>query len=252
MLTKADYQRAIRDSIASYPTIAPLYQAGDPRIMQHLDAMATMLAMFSAQVEAAHAEAFEKTRDATVLADAAMRGIVRKGKSARVRVRAINTSSSAFTVESGRTLLDSSGLLWRVETPAAVPAGGEATFEASQVRSSTVTHTVSGTEPFYAIEVPAPEDDSYLCAIAVSDADGAFEYRDRYVNTAPDERVFHVEADDRQRTYVRFGFDGVVGVQPKDGAEITLTVFYTSGEVSPAYDIPFSFEYLGSPAESAI
>lgn len=252
MLTKADYQRAIRDSIASYPTIAPLYQAGDPRIMQHLDAMATMLAMFSAQVEAAHAEAFEKTRDATVLADAAMRGIVRKGKSARVRVRAINTSSSAFTVESGRTLLDSSGLLWRVETPAAVPAGGEATFEASQVRSSTVTHTVSGTEPFYAIEVPAPEDDSYLCAIAVSDADGAFEYRDRYVNTAPDERVFHVEADDRQRTYVRFGFDGVVGVQPKDGAEITLTVFYTSGEVSPAYDSPFSFEYLGSPAESAI
>lgn len=252
MLTKADYQRAIRDSIASYPTIAPLYQAGDPRIMQHLDAMATMLAMFSAQVEAAHAEAFEKTRDATVLADAAMRGIVRKGKSARVRVRAINTGSSAFTVESGRTLLDSSGLLWRVETPAAVPAGGEATFEASQVRSSTVTHTVSGTEPFYAIEVPAPEDDSYLCAIAVSDADGAFEYRDRYVNTAPDERVFHVEADDRQRTYVRFGFDGVVGVQPKDGAEITLTVFYTSGEVSPAYDSPFSFEYLGSPAESAI
>ncbi len=83
------------------------------------------------------------------------------------------------------------------------------------MRSSTVTHTVSGTEPFYAIEVPAPEDDSYLCAIAVSDADGAFEYRDRYVNTAPDERVFHVEADDRQRTYVRFGFDGVVGVQPR-------------------------------------
>lgn len=252
MLTKADFQRVIRDTIASYPSIAPLYQAGDPRIMQHLDAMATMLGMLSAQMEAAHAEPFEKTRDATVLADAAMRGIVRKGKSARVRVRVINTGSSAFTVESARTLLDSSGLLWRVETPAAVPAGGEATFEASQVRSTTITHTVSGTEPFYAIEIPAPEDDSYLCAIAVSDVDGSFEYRDRYVNTAADERVFHVEADDRQRVYVRFGFDGVVGVQPKDGAEITLTVFYTSGEVSPAYDSPFSFEYLGSPAESAI
>lgn len=39
MLTKADFQRAIRDSIASYPSIAPLYQASDPRIMQHLDAM---------------------------------------------------------------------------------------------------------------------------------------------------------------------------------------------------------------------
>lgn len=252
MLTKADFQRAIRDSIASYPSIAPLYQSGDPRIMQHLDAMATMLAMFSAQVEVARAEAFEKTRDATVLADAAMRGIVRTGKSARVRIRVANTGSGVFTVETGRILLDSSGLSWRIETPVAVPAGGAAAFEASQVRSITITHTVSGTEPFYAIEVPAPEDDSHLCAIAVSDVDGAFEYRDRYVNTGPHERVFQVETDDRQRVYVRFGFDDVVGVQPKDGAEITLTVFYTAGAVSPAYGSPFSFEYLGSPAESAI
>ena len=76
MLTKADFQRAIRDSISSYPAIAPLYQSGDPRVLQHLDAMATMLAMFSAQLETAMSEPFEKTRDATVLADAAMRGIV--------------------------------------------------------------------------------------------------------------------------------------------------------------------------------
>jgi len=47
MLTKADFQRAIADTIDQYPTIAPLYQAGDPRIVQHLDAMATMLAMLS-------------------------------------------------------------------------------------------------------------------------------------------------------------------------------------------------------------
>jgi hypothetical protein len=252
MLTKEDFQRAIRDSIASYPAIAPLYQAGDPRIMQHLDAMATMLAMLSAQIEVAQAEPFDKARDATVLADAAMRGIVRKGSSTRVRVRAINTGNDVFTVESGRTLLDSSGLPWRVETQATVPACGEAMFEAIQLRSHTLTHTVSGSEPFYAIEVPAPDDDSYLCAIAMSDADGIFEYRDRYVNTEPDERVFHVETDDRQRVYVRFGLNGVVGVQPMDGAKITLTVFYTAGEVSPAYDSPFSFEYLGSPTESAI
>lgn len=252
MLTKADFQRAIRDSIAAYPSIAPLYQAGDPRIMQHLDAMATMLSMLSAQVETAQAEPFEKVRDSTVLADAAMRGIVRKGKSARVRLRATNTGSSPFTVESGRTLLDSAGQLWRVETPAAVPAGGEATFEASQISSVITKHIVSSSEPFYAIKIPAPGDDAYLCSIAVSDADGSFEYRDRYVNTEAGERVFHVEADDQQQVYVRFGFDGVVGIQPQDGAEITLTVFYTAGEVSPAYGSPFGFEYLGSPAESAI
>ena len=83
MLTKADFQRAIRDSISSYPAIAPLYQSGDPRVLQHLDAMATMLAMFSAQLETAMSEPFEKTRDTTVLADAAMRGIVRKATPAR-------------------------------------------------------------------------------------------------------------------------------------------------------------------------
>ena len=196
MLTKADFQRAIRDSISSYPAIAPLYQSGDPRVLQHLDAMATMLAMFSAQLETAMSEPFEKTRDATVLADAAMRGIVRKATPARVQIRAANKGSDVFAVESGRTVLDSSGLAYRIETPASVPAGGEATFEAVQLRSLVVRHTVSGSEPFYAIEIPPSDDDSYLCGVAVSDGDGELSYRDRYVNTFPDDRVFHIEADD--------------------------------------------------------
>lgn len=253
MLTKADFQRAIRDSISSYPAIAPLYQSGDPRVLQHLDALATMLAMFSAQLETAMSEPFEKTRDATVLADAAMRGIVRKATPARVQIRAANKGSDVFAVESGRTVLDSSGLSYRIETPASVPTtGGEATFEAVQLRSLVVRHTVSSSEPFYAIEIPPSEDDSYLCGVAVSDGDGELSYRARYVNTFPDDRVFHIEADDRQRVYVRFGYDGVVGVQPRDGSVITLTVFYTAGDISPAFGSPFSFEYLGSPQEAAI
>jgi hypothetical protein len=78
VLTKSDFQQIIRDSIANYPAIGPLYQAGDPRILQHLDAMAAMLGMLSAQIDAAQAEPFEKVRDSTVLADAATRGIVLK------------------------------------------------------------------------------------------------------------------------------------------------------------------------------
>lgn len=252
MLTKSDFQKAISDSIAAYPAVAPLYQAGDPRILQHLDAMATMLAMLSAQIETAVSEPFEKARDATVLADAAMRGIVRKGSAARVRIRAVNKGTGAYTIDSGRMLLDSSGLMHRVETSALVPAAGETTFEAVQMRGVTIRHTVSVSEPFYAIAIPAAADDTHLCSIGVSDADGEFAYRDRYVNTAAGERVFHVEADDRQQVYVRFGLEGVVGVQPKAGSEIVLTVFYTAGQISPASGSPFAFEYLGSPAESAI
>lgn len=252
MLTKADFQQVIRDSVSSYPSVAPLYQAGDPRVMQHLDAMATMLAMFSAQIETAQAEPFEKTRDATVLADAAMRGIVRKGAPARVSILSKNGNASAFQVETGRTIIDSTGLAYRVETPATVGAGGQATFEAVQLYTTIITHTVSGSAPFYPIAIPAAADDAYLCAIAVSDASGDYVYRNRYVNTAAGERVFHVEVDDRQQTYVRFGLDGVVGVQPLDGTEITVAVSYTAGAISPAYGSPFSFEYIGSPAEASL
>ncbi|AJK46254.1 hypothetical protein [Burkholderia plantarii] len=252
MLTKADFQKLIRDTIADYPAIAPLYHAGDPRITQHLDAMATMLGALSAQIEVAQIEPFEKTRDSTVMADAAMRGIVRKATPARVLVRARNAGSSPFLIESGTAVLDSSGLPYRVETAATVPPGDEATFEASQRRAVTFTHIVNGSEPFYSIPIPPADDEAVLCAVAVSDGDGIYEYRDRYVNTMPEERVYHVEADDQQQVYVRFGFDGVVGVQPKDGAAITLTVFYTAGDVSPDFGSPFAFAYLSSPSEAAV
>lgn len=72
MWTKNDYKQKIADSISKYPAIAALFEVNDPRIMQHLDAIATMLAMQSAQIEVAQNEPFQKTRDSTVLADAAI------------------------------------------------------------------------------------------------------------------------------------------------------------------------------------
>lgn len=252
MLTKADFQKTIQDSIAAYPAIAPLYQAGDPRITQHLDAMASMLSMLSSQIEVSMSESFDKVRDATVLADAAMRGIVRKAISARVRLLAANKGGEDFSLESGRTVIDSAGIPYRIETSASIPAGGAATVEAVQVQVSTLRHTVTNSEPFYSIEIPAAEDGTFLCGIAIHDVDGEFAHRERYVNTFPDERIFHIEADDRQRVYARFGFDGIVGVQPMDGHEIVLSVSYTAGEASPAFGSPFSFEYIASPLEATV
>jgi hypothetical protein len=252
MLTKADFQQAIADSIANYPAVAALYHAGDPRILQHLDAMAAMLAMLSSSQETAQAEPFEKVRDATVLADAAMRGIIRKARSGRVRVNVANTSGATFSVQAGRNVFDSVGNLYRIDTPATVLDGATGTFDATQIKAETVTHTVSGSVPFYAIEIPESSDDSYLTGIAVSDSDGDYEYRERYVNTLADERVFHVEADDQQRIYVRFGQSGVVATQPTDGTVITLTIYRAVGEIAPSANSPFSFEYIESPLESSV
>jgi len=252
MLVKADFKQAIADSIANYPAIGPLYQAGDPRILQGLDAMATMLAMLSAQIETAQAEPFEKVRDATVLADSAMRGIIRKATPARVRVLAKNKNDSSFAIETGRVIFDSSGNSYIIETSVTISAGGTGTFYATQVRYDTINHTVAGSVPFYAIELVDPDDGSFLSGISVSDSSGDYEYRERYVNTWPDERIFHVEVDDKQRVYVRFGQANIVGTQPLDGQVITLTVSRTSGDISPASGSPFSFEYLLSPLESGI
>lgn len=252
MLTKADFQNAIKDSIAAYPAIAPLYNAGDPRITQHLDAMATMLAMLSAQIETAMAEPFEKVRDATVLADAAMRGIIRKGVAARVRVKLENKGTAACTVDSGRTVFDAAGMPYRLETSATVAAGESGSVEAVQLKTITINHIVAGSVPFYSIEIPVAEDGAYLCSVGVKNGDGDFTYSDHYVNVSVGDRVFHIETDDRQRVYVRFGLGGVAGVQPLDGAGLTLTVAYTFGNVSPAFGSPFAFEYMGSPAESSV
>ena len=216
MYAKADFMQKIKELLPSYPSIAALYEAGDPRILMQLEAQATMLAMLSGQIETAQNEQFEKSRDSTVLADAAMRGIIRKGKAARVRILASNTGTQPFQIETARTLLDSSGRLWHIATPAVVQAGGTATFEAVQFSTETISHTVTDAGPFYAVE------------------------------------VFHVEVDDRQRVYVRFGYRNVVGVEPDNGSQLTIVVNRTAGDISIEYGSPFSFEYLQSPQESTV
>jgi hypothetical protein len=252
MLTKADFQQAIANSIANYPSIAPFYQAGDPRILQSLDAVATMFGMLSNQAEVAMMEPFEKVRDATVLADAAMRGVIRKATPGRVRLLAKNNTTAPFTVETGRGVLDSVGNNYLIDTSIIVAPGATGTFEAVQVKRETIRHTVTNSAPFYAIEIPEATDDTYLSGISVSDSVGEYEYRERYVNTWPGERVYHVEADDRQRIYVRFGMVDVVATQPNEGMVVTLEISRTAGEISTVSGSPFSFEYLLSPLESGI
>jgi len=252
MLTKSDFQQKIADSIANYPTVAPFYNAGDPRILQHLDSMAAMLAALSGQIEIAMTEPFDKARDATILADAAMRGIIRKANPARVQITAKNENVTPYTVEIGRTLFDSVGNVWQVETSVTLAAGATGSFDAIQVKSEVLSHAVVDSVPYYAIEIPESDDGSFLSGLSVSDSDGDYAYRERYVNTLPGERIYHVEADDNQRVYVRFGQKDIVGTQPLDGSVITVTIYRAMGELAPVYQSPFSFEYTQSIADSLI
>ncbi len=244
MITKEQFTQAIENIVGSYPTIAALYKANDPRIRQNLEAQATMLAMFSSQVETSSAEPFEKVRDATVLADAAMRGIIRKASPAVVTIKLTNNGTSDYTL-APRQLFDSSGNQYTITSSAITVRPNEtATFQAEQSTIEELKHTVSESTPFYAIEIPESSDGSYLTAIAVADTDGFdYKYSERYVNVSAGERVFHVEADDRQRVYVRFGSAGV-GVIPDNGQSITVSIHRCAGKIYPAANSPFSFENI--------
>ncbi|MGI9211757.1 MAG: hypothetical protein ACR2HF_04735 [Methylococcaceae bacterium] len=253
MLTKADFTQIIKDSIQQYPAIAPYYQAEDPRMLQSLEAMATMLALFSSQVEVAMSEPFEKARDSTVLADAALRGIIPKGSPARASIRISNGNSKPFIVADGRVLVDSDGREWQCVTPLTVEANSEAMAEAVQISETTLKHTVANSVPFYAIPIPNHANGLYLASIGISDSSGnAYEFRERYVNTMPDERVFHVESDDRQNLFIRLGYRNVVGYQPNDGEVFTLQLGYTVGSVQISPDQPLTFDYLLSPFDNYI
>ena len=247
MITKEQFTQAIENIVGSYPTIAALYKANDPRIRQNLEAQATMLAMFSSQVETSSAEPFEKVRDATVLADAAMRGIIRKAKPAVVTIKLTNNGTSDYTL-APRQLFDSSGNQYTITSSAiTVPPNETATFQAEQSTIEELKHTVSESTPFYAIEIPESSDGSYLTAIAVADAGDAYTYSERYVNVFAGDRVFHVEADDRQRVYVRFGSAGV-GVIPDKGQVITVLIHRCAGKIYPTANSPFAFKDI-SPSD---
>jgi len=198
--------QAARDTINNYPAIAPLYQAGDPRIHQPIDAMATMLAMVSGQVEVALSEPFEKVRDATILADAALKGIIRKAIPARVSVSATNKNATPFDVASGATIIDSNGNPYIVDTPITIPPGVSTTFNAVQYKLRTINHTVSGSAPFYAIDIPPSPEDLFLAGITLSDSSGnVYEYAPKFTGIAAGERVYHIEVDEYKRMFIRLG-----------------------------------------------
>ena len=57
-----------------YTKIAELKQAQDPFVVAQISAMAQMLELYSTQQNIAETEVFLKARDATILADATLKG----------------------------------------------------------------------------------------------------------------------------------------------------------------------------------
>lgn len=254
MIVKEDYLRQIRDVISQYPTVALLYQAGDPRLLASLEAIATMLAMISQQLEVSLQEPFSKVRDATVLADAALKGVLPMARAARVSVNVKNPSNAPYALQSGRRILDSNGRLYVVEAAVTIPAGQTLPATAVQRETRLIQHTVAESRPFYSIELPPPQDDRFISGVAVTRvADGMpFAYSPEFCNTFAGDKTYNVETDEYRRLYLRFGYRDVVGTQPDVGEQFNVVISECNGDARPDQGSPFTLEYTLSPQDTQI
>lgn len=254
MKTKKEFQEAIAAEISNYPVAAKLYKARDPSLLASLDAMSAMLAMASTEQDVAAAEPFTKARDMTVLADAAAKGVLPFGLSARVSLTVTNGNATAFSVATGRTLMDTQGRVYGVEAGLSIPAGGSASITAVQRSERSFDHSVTVTQPFYQIEVTAADEGKSITEVRLFDADDLeFEYKAEYVNITDGQQCFNLQSDENRRLLVEFGAEGLAGYQPEAGEVFTVKVYDCEGEISISSGSQFVFEYTGnSTTESQV
>lgn len=244
MYSKDDFKEAIKNAFLQRESTAALYHAGDPRIMQTLEAQATMLSMLSQQIEVAMQEPFVKSRDATVLADAALKGLIFTAKPCQVKVKVTNNSAREIRIASGRYVIDSVGRYYKVLAPVSVNRNEQALLSCEQIQVETQSHRVTDSHPFYAIDVTEPKDGSYISALQLKVNGQLFTPSYKFNGIGKGEKVFHVDSDEFKRLMIKFGAHNIIGYQPADGDVVEIEKYLTFGEIVPQFESPFSFQYI--------
>lgn len=237
MMTKAEFFTAASNVLKEHDATAILLQVQDPRIVQPIGAMAQMLAMLSQQIDIAVNEPFEKVRDATIYADAALKGIMPYARSGSVAVVAINNGVEALSIAAGRELIDQKGRLYRVVSGVVLPAAtngvaSETAIRLLQIEYSSYSTTIGETSAFMTVNVPKPvDDDVFLTGIDVHVNDVLFAYNRDFTNVLPNDEIYHVEIDEYQNINIKFGYRDVVGYQPFVGDVIRIETTQSYGEI---------------------
>lgn len=261
---KSDFDQRLVEAVSSRTAAATAFRAGDPRLLAQMDAAAGMLAMLSQQIDLAEVEPFIKARDGSILADASLKGVLPLAKPARVVLQATNTGASFVPLLVGRSIVDSRGRRFVLETSASiVPLSfvgplpdDEGKVTAVQMVTREQVHTVSGSRPFYEIQMAPSPEDLKLVGIEVSSPAGAYIYTPDFANITPGARIYHVETDEYKRVWIRFGAgsgaSAVIGHQPPNGEVITIKITECEGMVDYEAGARFALEYVGTPDEAMI
>lgn len=262
MTTKAEFlaQAEIELGNAKYAKISALNTAKDPRILASIGAMAQMLELYSVQQDLAETEVFVKARDATILADATLKGILPLANSAQVQVLVTNPSANSVTLAYGRRLLDDKGRVWRVASTLVVAANSTGTVDLNQNELRTINHTIANSDPFYTITLPQNEEGLYLENIRIKDTigstDNLYRYAPEFMNVLNGERVYHLETDEARQITIRLGAQNnselVYGFQTPINTVLTIELTETSGQLAIGTGASFSLEYSNNANEDAL
>lgn len=251
--SRDDFKQAIAAEILNHPLAAQYFQAGDPRFLAQLDAMATMLAMVSSQIDVESVEPFIKTRDTTILADAMIKGILPFARPARATLQIVNTdAANPVNVAIGRRIVGDQGRVYVAESAANISPGATGMITVKQVTTRQFSHTVANSIPFYSVQIPPSTDsDLHISGVLVSIGGVSYPYTPEFSNVAPNQPAFTLETDEQRRMFAKFGWRETFGIQPSNGAVIQFTIEETAGQNTLAPNAAFTFESTNSAAERA-
>lgn len=218
---------------SAYPGIAQRIAMGDPLVVAELAGQARMVAMLSEQVEVARYEPFERTRDAVVLADAAMRGILPMARPAVAALAVTNTGGGPITTRPGRMAIDEKGRVWQCSESVTVQSGDTGRVRFVQRAERVMSMMIDQSARFMRVEVPMTG--AKVASIEVTRVRGAvrdrFAHRADLCNVAAGDLAYTLETDERRRLYVRFGAAGTIGYQPAAGDRFEVAVAECDGRV---------------------
>lgn len=253
MITKDEFLQAALDAADAFPNVQQFVRARDPRVLAQLEAQAAMLAMLSAQVDVAKFEPFIKARDATILADAALKGILPLGRACKLTLTIQNAGTVLLTFAAQRRLFDSKGRVYELDATVTIQPGESEDVTATQIRRRSSTSTVTAPSDFYALSVGLSSDELFLNTLVVSKGAQEFNYKPDWFNVAPGEFAYQVEVDELRRMAVKFGKASVVGYGVQQGDVFTLDITECNGRINDlAPGSQFTLEYILAAGETSL
>ncbi|MEC7121021.1 MAG: hypothetical protein VXW65_14130, partial [Pseudomonadota bacterium] len=236
------------------PIAAEAIRLQRPLFVAQIRAMAAMFALRDEESSLAAEERFMKARDATIVADAANKGVLNVAKSAQLVVEIQNSGGVSVTLAQGRLLYDDQGLLYRLLAQVTIAAGETVLADLRQQRVLIHDTTVAVSEPFAKIPIPTLDPDHYLEDVSVQVNGEPFLYAPDFLNVAAGDPAYQIEINLRRDMAVQFGAntpDGTPawGQQLQIGDVVRVEVIQTAGRVQAQVGSRMGLDYAVDTAE---